>query len=73
MNITPLLGLIKKVEVVPNEIEGENLKENWWVCATLIRLYANLGKTNEVERIWKVFESKHGIYDCLAAVQTWVN
>ncbi|BAT96701.1 Pentatricopeptide repeat-containing protein [Vigna angularis] len=64
-------GLNEKAETVLKEIEGENLKENRWQCATLIRLYANLGKADEVERIWKVCESKAGIDDCLAAVEAW--
>ncbi|XP_047178772.1 pentatricopeptide repeat-containing protein At1g80270, mitochondrial-like [Vigna umbellata] len=64
-------GLNEKAETVLKEIEGENLKENRWLCATLIRLYANLGKADEVERIWKVCESKAGIDDCLAAVEAW--
>ncbi|BAT96702.1 hypothetical protein LR48_Vigan02g000800 [Vigna angularis] len=64
-------GLNEKAETVLKEIEGENLKENRWLCATLIRLYANLGKANEVERIWKVCESSPGVDDCLAAVEAW--
>ncbi|XP_047178769.1 pentatricopeptide repeat-containing protein At1g80270, mitochondrial-like [Vigna umbellata] len=64
-------GLNEKAETVLKEIEGENLKENRWLCATLIRLYANLGKADEVERIWKVCESNPGVDDCLAAVEAW--
>ncbi|XP_047156447.1 pentatricopeptide repeat-containing protein At1g15480, mitochondrial-like [Vigna umbellata] len=62
-------GLNEKAETVLKEIEGENLKENRWLCATLIRLYAYLGKADEVERIWKVCESNPGVDDCLAAVE----
>ncbi|KAL3030921.1 hypothetical protein AAZX31_02G000600 [Glycine max] len=64
-------GLKEKAEAMLKEMEGENLKENQWVCATLLRLYANLGKADEVERIWKVCESKPRVEDCLAAVEAW--
>ncbi|KAL9319469.1 hypothetical protein ACSQ67_015986 [Phaseolus vulgaris] len=62
-------GLNEKAEAILKEIEGENLKQNQWACATLIRLYADLGKADEVERIWKVCESKPRVDDCLAAVE----
>ncbi|XP_020235951.1 pentatricopeptide repeat-containing protein At1g80270, mitochondrial [Cajanus cajan] len=64
-------GLKEKAEAILKEIEGEHLKENQWVCPTLLRLYANLGKADEVERIWKVCESKPRIDDCLAAIEAW--
>ncbi|KAL2991522.1 hypothetical protein AAZX31_10G000700 [Glycine max] len=64
-------GLKEKAEAILKEIEGENLEEKQWVCATLLRLYANLGKADEVERIWKVCESKPRVDDCLAAVEAW--
>ncbi|XP_058724060.1 pentatricopeptide repeat-containing protein At1g80270, mitochondrial-like [Vicia villosa] len=64
-------GLTEKSEAILKEIEGENLKENLWVCPTLLRLYAILGRPDEVERIWKVCESKPRVEDCLAAVEAW--
>ncbi|KAL5067077.1 hypothetical protein RYX36_017964 [Vicia faba] len=64
-------GLTQKSEAILKEIEGENLKENMWVCPTLIRLYAILGRPDEVERIWKACESKPRVEDCLAAVDAW--
>ncbi|KAJ1436020.1 Tetratricopeptide-like helical domain superfamily [Sesbania bispinosa] len=65
-------GLKEKAEAILREIEGENMRENRWVCPTLLRLYANLGKADEVERIWKVCcETKPRIDDYLAAVEAW--
>lgn len=64
-------GLTEKTEAILKEIEGENLKENMWVCPTLLRLYAILGRADEVERIWKVCESKPRVEDCLAAIEAW--
>ncbi|GAU34338.1 hypothetical protein TSUD_20450 [Trifolium subterraneum] len=64
-------GLTEKTEAILKEIEGENLKENMWVCPTLLRLYAILGRADDVERIWKVCESKPRVEDCLAAVEAW--
>ncbi|OIV96104.1 hypothetical protein TanjilG_13036 [Lupinus angustifolius] len=64
-------GLKEKAEAVLKEMESENLKEKRWVCPTLLRTYANLGKADEVERIWKVCESKPRIEDCMAAVEAY--
>ncbi|WJX11056.1 hypothetical protein P8452_01712 [Trifolium repens] len=64
-------GLTEKTEAILKEIEGENLKENMWVCPTLLRLYAILGRADDVERIWKFCESNPRVEDCLAAVEAW--
>jgi pentatricopeptide repeat protein len=64
-------GLSEKTEAILKEIEGENLKENMWVCPTLLRLYAILGRADDVERIWKFCESNPRVEDCLAAVEAW--
>ncbi|XP_073224769.1 pentatricopeptide repeat-containing protein At1g80270, mitochondrial-like [Cicer arietinum] len=65
-------GLTEKTDAILKDIEGENLKENMWVIPTLLRLYAILGRVDEVERIWKVCESRPPrIEDCLAAVEAW--
>ncbi|KAL2323779.1 hypothetical protein Fmac_028158 [Flemingia macrophylla] len=64
-------GLKEKAEAILKEIEGENVKQNQWACATLLRIYANLRRADEVERIWKVCESKPRIDVCLAAIEAW--
>ncbi|CAL0300839.1 unnamed protein product [Lupinus luteus] len=63
-------GLKEKAEAVLKEMERD-LKEKLWVCPTLLRTYANLGKADEVERIWKLCESKPRIVDCMAAVEAY--
>ncbi|CAL0322926.1 unnamed protein product [Lupinus luteus] len=64
-------GLEEKAENVLKEMEGENLKKNRWVCRSLLPLYADLGKADEVGRIWKVCESNPRIEECLAAIEAW--
>ncbi|CAL0323537.1 unnamed protein product [Lupinus luteus] len=64
-------GLEEKAETVLKEMEGENLKNNRWVCQSLLPLYANLGKADEVGRIWKICESNPRIEECLAAIEAW--
>ncbi|KAK7345943.1 hypothetical protein VNO77_16559 [Canavalia gladiata] len=64
-------GLKEKAEAILKEIEGENLTENRWRCPILLRLYANLGKADEVERIWEACESKPRLDVCMAAVEAW--
>ncbi|KAK4272450.1 hypothetical protein QN277_021008 [Acacia crassicarpa] len=64
-------GLKEKAEDVLREMEGENLKENQWVCRFLLPLYAGLGKTDEVGRIWEVCESNPRIEECLSAIDAW--
>ncbi|MED6204003.1 hypothetical protein PIB30_005008 [Stylosanthes scabra] len=63
--------LNEKAEAILKEIEGENVKEKQWVCPTLLNLYAKLGKADEVERIWKVCESRPRLEDCVCAVEAW--
>ncbi|KAK7290772.1 hypothetical protein RIF29_05450 [Crotalaria pallida] len=64
-------GLKENAETLLKEMEGENLKKNRWVCRSLLPLYANLGKVDEVGRIWKVCESNPRIEECLAAIEAW--
>lgn len=64
-------GLKDKAEAVLKEVEGENLKENRQACHYLFPIYADLGKADEVERIWAVCESDPGINECLAAIAAW--
>ncbi|MED6112329.1 hypothetical protein PIB30_060729 [Stylosanthes scabra] len=64
-------GLNEKAEAILKEIEGENVKEKQWVWPTLLNLYAKLGKADEVERIWKVCESRPRLDDYMSAVEAW--
>ncbi|XP_028766658.1 pentatricopeptide repeat-containing protein At1g80270, mitochondrial [Neltuma alba] len=64
-------GLKEKVEAVLKEIERGNLKEKRWVCRYLFTIYADVGKANEVERIWTVCESDPRTYEFLAVIEAW--
>ncbi|XVF40892.1 hypothetical protein PTKIN_Ptkin01aG0153300 [Pterospermum kingtungense] len=64
-------GLIKKAEEVLKGMEGDNIKENRWVCRFLLPLYAELGRADEVERIWNVCESNPRFEEYLAAIEAW--
>ncbi|TKY62708.1 Pentatricopeptide repeat-containing protein mitochondrial [Spatholobus suberectus] len=64
-------GLQDKAETLLKEMEGENLKQNRWLCRILLPLYANLGKEDEVGRIWNVCETNPRHDECLAAIEAW--
>ncbi|XVE60973.1 hypothetical protein DITRI_Ditri06bG0003500 [Diplodiscus trichospermus] len=64
-------GLMEKAEEVLKVIEGDNIKENRWVCRFLLPLYAQLGKADEVGRIWNVCESNPRFEEYLAAIEAW--
>ncbi|KAJ7976602.1 Pentatricopeptide repeat-containing protein, mitochondrial [Quillaja saponaria] len=57
-------GLTEKAEAVLKEMEGGNLKENRWACRSLLPLYAELGKDDEVGRIWNFCESNPRLEEC---------
>ncbi|XP_004493398.1 pentatricopeptide repeat-containing protein At1g80270, mitochondrial-like isoform X2 [Cicer arietinum] len=64
-------GLDDKAKALLKKMEGEDLRENRWVCRTLLPLYANLGMADEVGRVWKVCETHPRIEDCFAAIEAW--
>ncbi|XVE95753.1 hypothetical protein REPUB_Repub02eG0126700 [Reevesia pubescens] len=64
-------GLMEKAQEVVKEMEGDNIKVNRWACRYLLILYAELGKADEVERIWKVCESNPRFEEYLAAIEAW--
>lgn len=64
-------GLKEKAEAVLKEMEGTDLKANSWICPILLPIYADLGRVDEVERVWKVCESKLRQQDYLAAIEAW--
>ncbi|WVZ07918.1 hypothetical protein V8G54_021264 [Vigna mungo] len=64
-------GLQDKAEALLKEMEGENLKQDRWRCQILLPLYANLGKVDEVERIWKFCETNPRYDECLVAIEAW--
>ncbi|XP_020250045.1 pentatricopeptide repeat-containing protein At1g80270, mitochondrial-like [Asparagus officinalis] len=64
-------NLKEKAEAVLKEIEGDDIKGNRAACKELLPLYASLGKSDDVERIWKVCEANPRLEECLAATEAW--
>ncbi|KMT15189.1 hypothetical protein BVRB_3g063020 [Beta vulgaris subsp. vulgaris] len=64
-------GLKEKAEAVLKEMEGDDLQANRWICPMLLPLYADLGNTDDVERVWKICGSKPRQQDYLAAIEAW--
>ncbi|GMY19522.1 pentatricopeptide repeat-containing protein At1g80270, mitochondrial-like [Fagus crenata] len=63
-------GLTEKAEAILKELEGDNLKDRW-TCRLLLPLYAQLGKADDVRRIWKICESNPRQEECMAAIDAW--
>ncbi|KAF9625914.1 hypothetical protein IFM89_027691 [Coptis chinensis] len=64
-------GFTKKAEAILKEMEGANLKQNCWACRILLPLYADLGKDDEVGRIWKICDPNPHVEECLVAIEAW--
>ncbi|XP_021744488.1 pentatricopeptide repeat-containing protein At1g80270, mitochondrial-like [Chenopodium quinoa] len=64
-------GLKEKAEAILQEMEGDDLNSNRGVCPILLLIYANLGKADDVERLWKVCEPKPREGDYLAAIEAF--
>ncbi|XP_010542272.1 PREDICTED: pentatricopeptide repeat-containing protein At3g15590, mitochondrial [Tarenaya hassleriana] len=64
-------GHKEKAKEVMKEMEGEDLETNPWVCPRLLLLYADLGESDQVERIWKVCEQTLRYDNCVAAIRAW--
>jgi len=66
-------GLVEKAEVVIKELDNDSSKDKRSVLKMLLPLYADLGKSSEVERIWKDLESCSSIFldEYIAGVEAW--
>lgn len=66
-------GLSEKAEVVLKELDNESSKDKRIVLKIVLPLYAELGKTNEVERIWKDLESFPSMFldEYIAGIEAW--
>ncbi|XP_027349209.1 pentatricopeptide repeat-containing protein At1g80270, mitochondrial-like isoform X2 [Abrus precatorius] len=60
-----------KAETLLKEMEGKNLIQNRWLCRILPPFYANLGKEDEVRRIWEVCEANPRVDECVAVIEAW--
>ncbi|XP_072976393.1 pentatricopeptide repeat-containing protein At1g80270, mitochondrial-like [Typha angustifolia] len=64
-------GLKDKADAILKKIEGDGVKENRDACKVILPLYAALGKAEEVERVWKMCETKPRLDECLAVIEAW--
>ncbi|GMN57751.1 hypothetical protein TIFTF001_026838 [Ficus carica] len=64
-------GLKEKAEAALKALEGGNLKVNRQACRSLLQIYGELGRADEVERVWKICESNPRAGECIAAIQAW--
>ncbi|KAL8489314.1 hypothetical protein ACS0TY_025284 [Phlomoides rotata] len=62
-------GLREKAEAVLKDIEEGDIEKNRWIYQELIPIYASLGRDDEVDRIWKVCESR--LHECTAVIEAW--
>ncbi|KAF9594754.1 hypothetical protein IFM89_034737 [Coptis chinensis] len=52
-------------------MEGANLKRNCWACEFYSPLCTDLGKDDEVGRIWKICDPNPHVEECLVAIEAW--
>ncbi|KAK9267007.1 hypothetical protein L1049_021402 [Liquidambar formosana] len=64
-------GLKDKAEAVLREIELGYQKGSHGARRALLDLYASLGKSDEVGRVWEACELNPKIDDCIAAIKAW--
>lgn len=64
-------GHKEKALAVLKQMEGDNLEENRWICRHILPLYANIGKSAEVYRIWNICKSNPRITECKAAIDSF--
>ncbi|PKI50838.1 hypothetical protein CRG98_028745 [Punica granatum] len=64
-------GQKKKAENVLKDMEGGDLKAHRSACHLLLPLYAELGKVDEVKRVWEVCERSPRANECVAAIEAW--
>ncbi|XP_030966579.1 pentatricopeptide repeat-containing protein At1g80270, mitochondrial-like [Quercus lobata] len=64
-------GLEDKAKAVLKEIEERKLKESLDVRRVVLPLYASLGISDDVDRIWKECELDPTMNECMAAIEAW--
>ncbi|KAK4771634.1 hypothetical protein SAY87_032166 [Trapa incisa] len=64
-------GQKMKAESILRDMEGGDLMEHRSACPLLLPLYAELGKVDEVRRIWEVCERSPRANECVAAIEAW--
>lgn len=64
-------SLTNKAEAILKEIELKYLNASHGAHGALLRLYAYLGKADDVCRIWDACKMKPNIGECMAAIEAW--
>lgn len=64
-------GFKHKAETVFKEIKERKLERIVEARISLLLLYASLGRTDEVGKIWKDCESDPTMQECVAAIEAW--
>jgi pentatricopeptide repeat protein len=64
-------GLNEKAEVVLKKMEGDNIRENPYAIRHVLPLYASIGKSEDVSRIWNICKSDPKMEECLAAIESF--
>ncbi|KAI4341228.1 hypothetical protein MLD38_025977 [Melastoma candidum] len=65
-------GKKDKAKSVLKKIEGDELEQNRWTVPVLLPLYADLGESEEVERLWKACKVSPRASDTIAAIEAWL-
>ena len=64
-------GLKDKAKIFVKEIEERKPEESTEACKALLSLYASLGNSDEVAKIWKECELDPTMSECIAAIKAW--
>lgn len=64
-------GFRNKAQTILEEIEEGKLKESLGARRALLPLYASLGSSDEVARIWRECGLDPTINECIAAIEAW--
>jgi pentatricopeptide repeat protein len=64
-------GLKDKAKIFVKEIEERKLEESTEARKALLPLYASLGNSDEVAKIWKECELDPTMSECIAAIGAW--
>ncbi|KAF3341415.1 pentatricopeptide repeat-containing protein [Carex littledalei] len=66
-------GFTEKAEKMAKEIEDENLSDKLLGCKFLLYIYQQLGKPDDVERVWKACGVNPTMDESLAIMRAWAN
>ncbi|OEL26359.1 Pentatricopeptide repeat-containing protein, partial [Dichanthelium oligosanthes] len=64
-------GQREKAEALLESMEGDDIEINRAACKILLPLYASLGKSDDVERLWKLCEDNSRLDECIPAIEAF--